>query len=73
MITGTLIIYASVADQAAPLAGVRITVQDESGAVVSRLTTDSTGATTALSLPAPMPATVWTKTTARYAPTASTA
>lgn len=53
MITGTLIIYASVADQAAPLAGVRITVQDESGAVVSRLTTDSTGATTALSLPAP--------------------
>ena len=53
MITGTLIIYASVADQAAPLAGVRITVQDESGAVVSRLTTDSTGATTALSLPTP--------------------
>ena len=53
MITGTLIIYASVADQAAPLAAVRITVQDESGTVVSRLTTDSTGATTALSLPAP--------------------
>lgn len=53
MITGTLIIYASVADQAAPLAAVRITVQDESGAVVSRLTTDSTGATPALSLPAP--------------------
>lgn len=53
MITGTLIIYASVADQAAPLAGVRITVQDESGAVVSRLTTDSTGATAALPLPAP--------------------
>ncbi len=41
------------AAQAAPLAGVRITVQDEGGGTVARLTTDASGATGALALPAP--------------------
>lgn len=53
MPNGELIIYVSVAAQAAPLAGVRITVQDEGGGTVARLTTDASGATGALALPAP--------------------
>ena len=50
---GTLIVYTSMAAQAAPLAGVRIAVLDESGTVQQRLTTDASGATEALELTAP--------------------
>lgn len=53
MSKGTLVIYTSVAEQAAPLAGVRITVLDESGAVLVRLTTDAAGAGPVVELDAP--------------------
>lgn len=53
MPNGTLRVYASVAEQAAPVTGVHITVLDESGAVLARLTTDASGATSDLELPAP--------------------
>lgn len=50
---GTLVIYASVAEQAAPLAGVRVAVLDESGTVLANLTTDATGAGPEVELDAP--------------------
>ena len=53
MPNGTLRVYTSVAEQAAPVTGVHITVLDESGAVLARLTTDASGATSDLELPAP--------------------
>ena len=53
MPNGTLRVYASVADQAAPLAGVRLAVQGESGTVLARLETDAAGAAGPLSLEAP--------------------
>lgn len=53
MPNGTLLVYASVAGQAAPLPGVQLAVLDESGAVVARLATDASGASEALFLPAP--------------------
>lgn len=53
MPNGTLLVYASFAGQAAPLPGVQLAVLDESGAVVARLVTDASGASEALSLPAP--------------------
>lgn len=53
MPNGTLIVYTSIAEQAAPLPGVRLTVSDESGAVLSRMTTDGLGASQPLDLPAP--------------------
>ena len=56
MPNGELIVYASVAAQAAPLAGVRILVQDEAGGTAARLTTDNAGATAPLALEAPDPA-----------------
>ena len=52
MPNGTLTIYASVAGQAAPLPGVRITVRDESGALLAQRTADAAGAA-AVDLPAP--------------------
>lgn len=56
MPNGELIVYASVAAQAAPLAGVRILVQDEASGTAARLTTDNAGATAPLALEAPDPA-----------------
>lgn len=53
MPNGNLIVYTSIAEQAAPLPGVRLTVSDESGAVLSRMTTDASGASQPLDLPAP--------------------
>ena len=53
MSNGNLIVYTSIAEQAAPLPGVRLTVSDESGAVLSRMTTDASGASQPLDLPAP--------------------
>lgn len=53
MPNGTLRVFASVADQAAPLSGVRLTVQTESGNVLARLTTDASGAAGPLDLDAP--------------------
>ncbi len=53
MPTGSIQIYASVAGQAAPLAGVRVTVLDESGVPLTRLTTDEAGAAEAADLTAP--------------------
>ena len=53
MPNGTLTVYASVAGQAAPLPGVRITVRDESGALLAQRTTDAAGAAAAIPLPAP--------------------
>ncbi len=55
MPNGTLRVYASVAEQAAPLAGVSVAVLDESGAVLARLTTDASGAAGPLTLTAPDP------------------
>ena len=45
MPNGTLTVYASVAGQAAPLPGVRITVRDESGALLPQHTANAAGAT----------------------------
>lgn len=53
MPNGSLMVYTSVAEQAAPLPGVEITVLDESGAVLARLTTDASGAGSVAELPAP--------------------
>ena len=53
MPNGTLRVYASVAEQAAPLAGVSVAVLDESGAVLARLTTNASGAAGPLTLTAP--------------------
>ncbi len=53
MPTGSIQVYASVAGQAAPLAGVQVAVLDESGVTVARLTTDEAGAAEATNLPAP--------------------
>ena len=53
MPNGALRVYASVAEQAAPLAGVSVAVLDESGAVLARLTTDASGAAGPLPLTAP--------------------
>lgn len=53
MPNGSLMVYTSVAEQAAPLPGVEITVLDESGAVLARLTTDASGAGIVAELPAP--------------------
>ena len=53
MPTGSIQVYASVAGQAAPLAGVQVAVLDESGVTVARLTTDEAGAAEATNLTAP--------------------
>lgn len=53
MANGTLQIYAAMAGQAAPLPGVALTVLDESGVPLARLTTDDSGAAPELTLPAP--------------------
>ena len=53
MPTGSIQVYASVAGQAAPLAGVQVAVLDESGVTVARLTTDEAGAAEVTNLPAP--------------------
>lgn len=53
MPNGTLTVYASVAGQAAPLPGVRITVRDESGVLLAQRTADAAGAAAAIPLPAP--------------------
>ena len=53
MPTGSIQVYASVAGQAAPLAGVQVSVLDESGVTVARLTTDEAGAAEATNLTAP--------------------
>lgn len=53
MPNGTLRVYASVADQAAPLAGVHIAVLEESGTLLTRLVTDEAGAAGPVELTAP--------------------
>ena len=53
MPTGSIQVYASVAGQAAPLAGVQVAVLDESGVPVARLPTDEAGAAEATNLTAP--------------------
>lgn len=53
MSNGTLVVYASVAGQAAPLPGVRLEVLDESGAPAAQACTDASGAAELGSLPAP--------------------
>ena len=53
MSNGTLVIYASLAGQAAPLPGVRLEVLDESGALLARACTDASGAAQVPDLPAP--------------------
>lgn len=53
MPNGTLCVYASVADQAAPLAGVHIAVLEESGSLLTRLVTDEAGAAGPVELTAP--------------------
>ena len=53
MPTGSIQVYASVAGQAAPLAGVQVAVLDESGVTVAHLTTDEAGAAEATNLTAP--------------------
>ena len=53
MAQGSILIYTSVAGQAAPLVGAAITVRDENGAVLTRLTTDTDGYAEAADLPAP--------------------
>ena len=53
MSKGSIQIYASAAGQAAPLAGVTLTVLDENGAALARLTADADGFAEATDLPAP--------------------
>lgn len=53
MAQGSIQIYTSAAEQAAPLAGVTLTVLDENGAALTRLTTDADGYAEAADLPAP--------------------
>ena len=65
MSKGSILIYTSAAGQAAPLAGVVLTVLDESGTALAHLTADA--------CPPPMPPTVWTPPTQRCSPTHSTA
>lgn len=53
MAQGSIQIYTSVAGQAAPLAGVALTVLDENGAALAHLTADADGYAEAVALPAP--------------------
>ena len=53
MSNGTLVIYASLAGQAAPLPGVRLEVLDETGSVLARTCTGPSGAAEVPDLPAP--------------------
>ena len=53
MSNGTLVIYASLAGQAAPLPGVRLEVLDEAGSVLARTCTGPSGAAEVPDLPAP--------------------
>lgn len=53
MPNGTLLIYTAVAEQAAPLPGVTVEILDESSQSLALLTTDDTGATQPIELPAP--------------------
>ena len=50
---GSIWIAAALAEQAAPLAGVRVTVLDETGVVVARLETDENGTAVQTGLAAP--------------------
>ena len=53
MSKGSILIYTSAAGQAAPLAGVALTVLDENGAALAHLTADADGIAEAADLPAP--------------------
>ncbi len=53
MPTGTLTVFAAIAQQAAPLEGVSVTVLDENGAVLSAAVTGADGRAPAFPLPAP--------------------
>lgn len=53
MSNGTLVIYASLAGQAAPLPGVRLEVLDEAGSMLARTCTGPSGAAEVPDLPAP--------------------
>lgn len=53
MSKGSIAIYTSAAGQAAPLPGAALTVLDENGAVVTRLTADADGFAEVTDLPAP--------------------
>lgn len=53
MSKGSIQIYTSAAEQAVPLAGVSLTVLDESGAALAHLTSDADGYAEAADLPAP--------------------
>lgn len=53
MPSGSIWIAAALAEQAAPLAGVRVTVLDETGVTVARLETDENGIAVQEDLPAP--------------------
>ena len=53
MSKGSILIYTSAAGQAAPLAGAALTVLDESGTALARLTADADGRAEAADLPAP--------------------
>lgn len=53
MSKGSIQIYVSAAGQAAPVGGAAITVLDENGAVLTRLTADADGYAEAADLPAP--------------------
>lgn len=53
MPSGSIWIAAALAEQAAPLAGVRVTVLDETGVAVARLETDEQGRAVQDGLPAP--------------------
>lgn len=53
MPSGTLQVYAAVAGQSAPLAGVTVTVYDENGARLARVQTDGQGMAPELTLDAP--------------------
>ena len=53
MSKGSILIYTSAAGQAAPLAGVALTVLDESGTALAHLTADADGRAEAADLPAP--------------------
>ena len=73
MSKGSILIYTSAAGQAAPLAGVALTVLDESGTALAHLTADADGRADLQTCPHPMQPTVWTPPTRRCAPTHSTA
>lgn len=53
MSTGSILLAASLAEQAAPLAGVQVTLYDESGVALARAQTDENGEAEFSDLPAP--------------------